>query len=587
MSRRGTPTLSRMQGVARLDSLSRGFRQKYLDFDDLTAQLVAWSEAFPRIVRLRSLGDSPEGRPLWLLTIGPDPDRRRPSIWIDGNMHATELCGSSVSLAIAEDAIRMHLDPDAALHGLPPHTRARLRDVLFYVLPRMSPDGAESVLKTARYCRSNPRDRRLARGHARWIAEDVDGDGLALSMRKRDAGGEWIESKEVPGLMLPRRIEDEGPFYKIWPEGTIDAFVGDVPDPHYLSDNDADMNRNFPHSWAPEHEQIGAGQYPTSEPESRAVVEFVTKTPEIFAWVNYHTFGGVFIRPLGAEPDSKMEPSDLSLYRQIEAWAQELTGYPTVSGYHEFLYEPDKPLRGDLVDFAYHQRGCVAYTVELWDLMAQLGIERKKPFVDTYSRFTRDEMIRLGKWDREQNAGRIVRPWRAVVHPQLGEVEVGGLDPRVGISNPPYEKLGEVCAQHAACTFRLASLAPSVVIERVNQASVGGDHRRVDVTFSNHGYLPSYVLASAKKLKHADPLRVEVQTSGCALVSDHDALREVGHLDGWGRGLGDDESSIFWLRSRGSSGSKTLRWVVRGSGTLTLRVSSLRTGAVERVIEVG
>ncbi len=67
-------------------------------------------------------------------------------------------------------------------------------------------------------------------------------------------------------------------------------------------------------------------------------------------WLNLHTFGGVLIRPLGDKPDSKMDQTDLAIFKQVEAWMTEHTGYATVSGYHEFLYEPDKPLRGDLTE---------------------------------------------------------------------------------------------------------------------------------------------------------------------------------------------------------------------------------------------
>jgi hypothetical protein len=68
-----------------------------------------------------------------------------------------------------------------------------------------------------------------------------------------------------------------------------------------------------------------------------------------------------------------------------------------VSGAEEFLYEPDTPLHGDLSDYAYHQRGAIAYVVELWDLFKQVGIERKKRFVDTYTHLTRSDMIKLGR----------------------------------------------------------------------------------------------------------------------------------------------------------------------------------------------
>src|SRR5688572_22319653 len=95
------------------DGLARGFRAAYLDYDTLTAQLHTWREAFPELCRLQSIGTTPEGRSLWLLTVGTEPDRVRPTAWIDGNMHASELAGSSVALAIAEDVLRAHVEPDS------------------------------------------------------------------------------------------------------------------------------------------------------------------------------------------------------------------------------------------------------------------------------------------------------------------------------------------------------------------------------------------------------------------------------------------------------------------------------------------
>ncbi|GAC1542869.1 MAG: M14 family metallopeptidase [Polyangiales bacterium] len=574
--------------LGKLSALSRGFRSNYLRNADVEAQMRAWAEAFPELVRLRSIGSSHDGAPLWLLTIGPDPDRVRPAAWIDGNMHATELAGSSVALAIAEDVIRLHLAPDAELHALPAHVRARLRDVVFHVLPRMCPDGAECVLVDGRYVRSNPRDRRTNKQHARWIGKDVDGDGLSLSMRKVDPGGEFVDCPEVPGLLLPRRLEDPGPYYKVYPEGLIENFDGvHVPDPYFLSDNEVDLNRNFPWSWMPDHEQAGAGAFATSEPESRAVVEYVTAHPEIFALLNLHTFGGVFIRPLGHKSDKQMDQSDLALFRQIEQWGEQIVGYPTVSGYEEFTYEPDKPLHGDLTDFGYHARGAIAYVCEIWDLFKQIGIARRKPFADHYTHVTREEMVRLGVWDRDHNHSRVMRPWKKLQHPQLGEVEVGGVDGRVGMSNPPYEMLPEICDKQAAMFLRVAAMAPALVVEDARVIDLGDGVRRVDVTVANHGYLPTYVLASAKKLAHNEPVSVEATARGCTLVDPSHARRELGHLEGWGRGLHDGSSALFYMRSRGTGHGRTVGYAVRGKGTLTLRIGGCRTGWLTETIEVG
>jgi hypothetical protein len=128
-----------------LADVSLGFRHAYLDYERLTAQLRAWTEAFPSLCRLGSIARTPEGREVWILTIGAEPDRIRPAVWVDGNLHAGELAGSSVALAIAEDALRIHLDPESL--ELPPAILDRLRGVLFYVVPRISPQYRRTLTK--------------------------------------------------------------------------------------------------------------------------------------------------------------------------------------------------------------------------------------------------------------------------------------------------------------------------------------------------------------------------------------------------------------------------------------------------------
>jgi Zinc carboxypeptidase len=568
-----------------LAELSLGFRSRYLSHEELTRQVRAWAGAFPDFVRLRSLGASQEGREIWLLVIGRDPDRVRPAAWVDGNMHASELTGSSVALAIAEEAIRAHATGSGPVLDLPPHVGDLIRrDVHVYVLPRMSPDGAERMLTSGAYVRSNPRDARLGRSQPYWRAGDIDGDGIAKLMRVEDPTGDFVASTDFPGLMLPRRIEDPGPYYALYPEGVIENWDGVTTPVHdFLSDNETDMNRNFPYGWRHEPHQAGAGAFPTSEPESRAVVAFASERPNIFAWLNLHTFGGCYIRPLGDKPDTKMNAGDFALFKQIEEWTTSITGYPMVSGFEEFTYEPDKPLAGDLSAYAYAQRGAAAMVCELWDFWKQAGLPIHRPFVHNYQRRTRDEILLMARWDREHNQGRIVGAWKPFDHPQLGSVEVGGYDPRVGIWNPPYERLAEVCAAQARVFLRLAALAPRLRVE-LTQEPLESGLTRVSATIENGGYLPTHVLDSSREMPWNEPVQARFTLLGPTRVAGEEAQR-VGHLGGWG---GHHKfATPFFARTGGDAARRKLSWVVRGKGTVVVQASSARVGQVEARMEVG
>jgi hypothetical protein len=260
------------------------------------------------------------------------------------------------------------------------------------------------------------------------------------------------------------------------------------------------------------------------------------------------------------------------------------TGYAVVSGFHEFLYEPEKPLRGDLTDYAYHQRGALAYVVELWDLFKQAGLERRKPFVDAYSKLSRDDIRKIAAFDREHNAGRIFKHWRKVKHPQLGIVEVGGFDPRVGLWNPPYERLAQTCAEQSAAFLRVASLAPRIAVEVVSRAR-HGDHVKVELRVANRGYLGSVGLPSARKLPHVEPLRLTVTADHAHVVAPSNEV-EIGHLEGWGSGL-YGAASVFSPWTRGNSHERFVTLVLSGKGEAKVKVGSARVGFQTVTVDLG
>lgn len=553
------------------------FRNSYVRFHEVESQMRAWQMQYPDLVSLKSLGKTEEGRDLWLLIVGRNHHELRPAVWIDGNMHATEVAGTSVALAVAEDAIRLLQDPNASVD---------IRDTIFYIVPRISPDGAEAVLESGIYKRSVPRNA-VAKMAAHWRLADVNNDGLVHYMRVLDRCGDFSGHPNDPELLVPRELGDTGPFYKLYPEGFIENFDGDhVPAPHYLSDNGPDLNRNFPFHWRSEREQIGAGSFPGSEPESRAILEFVTAHPNIYAWLNLHTFGGCFIRPPGDRADEKMPPYDLAIYRELGDIAEANTRYPMVSGYREFLYEPDKPLHGALSEWAYEERGAFASVCELWDLFAELGIARPAKFVDFYTKLDRAQMLRFKAWDREKNHGRIFVKWQKVTHPQLGEVGVGGIDRREGLFNPPRERLAEICSGQSAFVMELAKRCPRVEMNVVCTKS--GSTTNVVVTCENVGYWPLYGTAGSKSHPWNEAPRLQLELEGelkLAGQADKRVAHIQGrHLEGWGRGK--DTFSAFHPDATGSSSRWVSRHIVEGTGKLTVTLKTARAGNVSRSVAI-
>ena len=562
-----------------------GFRERYLRHAEIVAQLERWQERWPNHIRVWTLTTSPEGRALVACEVGDLTRASGPSAMVTANMHAAELAGSSVALSIAEAMLALHVDPEADPAGLPGGNYDHLRGVRLVVVPRIAVDGAELVMDDGRYVRSVPRDKPRGKGDVHWVPTDLDGNGLSLQMRRQDPSGEYVSLGGEKGVMAPRELEDPPPYYKLYPEAVIANYSGETPDGWAIPEASFDLNRNFPWSWRPEPDQAGAGPFPTSEEEVRAIVELASERPEFYTWIDLHTFGGCFIRPLGEKPDSKMSAEDLAVYRQLGHWAEECTGYPMVSGFEEFTYDPDTPIYGDLVEYAYHQRGCFSYVCEIHDLFQQLGMERPKRFVDHYARMEREQIRAFQTWDTDHNAGRAFHSWKTVEHPQLGAVEVGGIDPRVGLWNPPYEQLPKVCSDQVKMSLRLFAITPRLELHDVVVTPLAEGVSRLEVTVSNHGYLGTYGTDQGRERPPSEPLKAVVHTDGCALVDATQKTREVGQLDGWGRGR-----FASWPpglhRSRGSTSTRRLMWVVRGAGRVHVQVGSQRTGWVETQIDL-
>ncbi len=550
---------------------------RFYRYTELTELLKAFAQEYPQLVSLEPIGKSHEGRDIWVVTVtnaatGPAADK--PAFWVDGNIHATEVAASAANLYFLHTLVTQYGKDADVTRVL--DTRA------FYICPRINPDGAEWALADKpKWIRSStrpyPYDEEDVEG---LTVEDIDGDGRILQMRIPDANGLWKPHPDEPRLLIRRDpAETGGTYYRLLPEGTVDNYDGYTlrvkKRPQGL-----DLNRNFPGSWRQEFEQMGAGPYPTSEPEVRAVVDFITSHANITGGTAFHTWSGVLLRPFDNQPDDAMPAEDLWVYQAIGKKGSELTGYPAISVHHDFRYHP-KSVIGATFLWAFEHLGILSWVVEIWAPMREAGIDGYK-YIDWFRDHPPEDDLKLLRWSDETLEGIAHIPWKPFDHPQLGKVEIGGWNRFHAFSNPPPKFLERELARFPKWLVWHALISPKLELVHAGAASVGGGNYKVTLVVQNTGWLPSYVSKRAFERKVVRGLIAEIALpSGASLVQGTPRV-DAGQLEGkaykhtgvsfWPElNVTDDRVKVEWI-VKGRTGD-TVDLVARHERAGTLRVA--------------
>lgn len=549
----------------------------YYTYEVLTRLLHELVEAYPALAQIESIGRSLEGRDLWLVTLTnreTGPALEKPAYWIDGNTHAGEVTGSTVVLYTLWSYLTGYGQDEQV-------TRVLDRSAI-YLLPRLSVDGAERYLTTPYRLRSSTRLYPYEEERDGLYPEDIDGDGLILSMRIKNPNGDWKCSPQDPRVMRKRDIDEEGgDYYIVLTEGLIrhyDGFFIPVAPPR----EGLDINRNYPYAWEPEGTERGAGPYPFSEPETRAEAEFWRTHPNIWGLVTYHTTSGVLLRPYGTQADENMPTEDLDVYTLMGTRGSEITGYPSVSVYHGFRYHPKAVMHGAMDDFGYDHHGWFGFTPELWDLPTTAGIG-PRDFIKWMRWHPEEDDLKLMRWNDEEMNGEAFIDWRPFEHPQLGPVEIGGWNSKLYRENAPLTYLPEMCEKHSRWTLSMASLCPYLTIPYLAVEPQGKGVSRIVVVVDNGGFLPTYTSRKALERKDVRPIEVELAVAQDVEIVTGRRWQEVGHLEGRSNKIWNS-----WATGSPTDNRLKLEWVVRGpaGAQLTLTVRAQRAGTLRREIRL-
>ncbi len=549
----------------------------YFNNQELEITLQEWVKAYSQLISVSPIGLSFEKQSIWLLTLTNQKtgsDKEKPAIWLDANIHASEVAGTTTALYIVDNLLSKY-GKDANI--------TRLMDTCtFYVVPRINPDGAALALAAKpRFIRSGVRAYPWEERCEGLHAQDIDGDGRILQMRVPDPCGDWKVSSLNPRLLEKRRPdENEGTFYRLLPEGLIKDYDGYlVKLAHPLEG--LDFNRNFPYEWRPEGEQEGAGPYPTSEPEIKAVTDFISTHTNINIAITYHTFSAVILRPYSTKSDDEMETEDLWIYKKMGDIGTKLTGYRAASTFHEFKYHPKEVTTGAFDDWIYDLFGVYSFTIEVWDLPTMAGIKERK-----FSEWSRDhpheQDIQILQWAEENAGGGAYVDWYAFDHPQLGKVELGGWNTMYTWRNPPSKFMGTEAARHLPFVLALSEMLPHLAIHTLEAVPLGEGNYRINLVVENTGFLPTYTSMQGKKRKAIRPVRTELELSEGVTLRTGKRLTELTDLEGRSNKF---ELDLIWATSP-TDNRAHLEWVLYApdGGSFTVKIISARAGTLSRSV---
>jgi hypothetical protein len=248
----------------------------YRSPEAVAAALKAVAAKAPQLVKVVTVGRSVGGRDLVVLRIGAagrgaDPETR-PAIFVAANPEGAYLPATEAALALVDRLVGSYASDKTVASLLDRRT--------VWVAPLLNPDAAAAAfapLKIERRTNGRAVDDDADGRTDEDGFEDLDGDGAITLMRVKDPEGKWIPDPKEPRLLrLADPKKGEKGVYTVYTEG-----IDNDGDGAYNEDppGGVEINRNFPHDF--EYGVKAAGGWPASEPETSAVLKFMTDHPSI------------------------------------------------------------------------------------------------------------------------------------------------------------------------------------------------------------------------------------------------------------------------------------------------------------------
>ncbi len=552
---------------------------RWHDVYELYDDMRRLEKAYPEFLTMESIGKSYNGLDIMVMKINNSKtgkELEKAAMQIEANIHGNEIQGGEVCLYTIWYLMENYGRIDKI---------TRLVDErVFYIFPTVNPDGRQYFMdKDGGGARTSqfPVDDDNDGLYDEDPANDLNGNGVIEQIRKYVPGeGNYKLNLEDPRFMEPVAEGEVGDYILLGSEGIDDDNDGRVNED---GPGSYDPNRNWGSNWQPNYIQGGAMDYPFQLPETRAMNDFMIAHPNIAGLQSYHNTGGMILRGPGAESSGEYPRSDVSFYDVLGKNGARMLPFYRYIVIWSGLYT----VYGGSIDWANDGLGIPSFSNELWNGGSQYftSPELQKEMQDDNSPISRSKSRYF--FDDHLEFGDQYVEWTSFDHPEYGEVEMGGRWKKTQGRLPPRFMNEELCHRNMAFTLYQADEMPMMEMGETSVKKVSGDVFRVWVDIKNPKVTPT-IMARAAQNNVVRPdlitLNGNVEVISASWINDkitHDFTNPITELIDQ-----KDLKRLIIRNGHPGNTTRTLQYLVKGSGNITINYDSVKGGKVSTNIKL-
>ena len=545
---------------------------RWHDCAEIKADLLRMEKAWPKFLKYSSVGRSYDGKEMMLMTINnPDtgPEMSKAAMYIEANVHGNEIQGGEICLYTVWYLMENY--------GRIDRITKLVDERVFYIFPTVNPDGRDYFMK-------GPSGVSARSGH---MPTDEDNDGLTDSddiidlnkngvvdqMRRYVAGqGNYRKGSLDPRMMEPVPAGETGDYIMLGREGLDndgDGFVTGSMGGGY------DPNRNWASDWQPNYIQGGSMHYPFELPEAKAINDFLIAHPNIAGVQSYHNNGGMILRGPGAEWTGEYPRPDTMVYDELGRNGERIIPFYRYLVIWSGLYT----VHGGFIDWTNDGLGILSFSNELWSnqqyytspALKEQQQDPNSPINSRVANFWFNDNLEFGDEFTE---------WQEFDHPQFGKIEMGGTWKKSYGRVPPRFMNEELCHRNMAFSLYQAGEMPKISLGETKVEPVADNVYRVRVDIANEHLIPT-ILAKAAENNVVSPDLLTVEGKNVEVLSAgwvRDKFRNVSTQ------LIDQKDLKRIMLRNGQPGdtTRTIEYLVKGSGEITVAYTSLKGGSARK-----